>query len=119
MAVLTVQNITGAGLATSYAAASTGGDSFPSDTGERTFLHVKNAGVSPITVTIPPATTTEKLSGVGSFTVPSLGGTVPASGDAMFGPFPRDYVDGLGHVNFTYSSATSVTVAAFSLHKAD
>lgn len=119
MAVLTLNIITSLGVTATYAAATATGDSFPSTSDERVFLHVKNGAASPITVTIPAQTASEKVAGVGPITVPSKGGTVPASGDALFGPFPRDYIGANGQVQVSYSAVTSVTVAAYSLQKAD
>lgn len=118
MAVLTPQTITGAGIAPTYGAAAAGGDSFPVNTDQRHFLHVKNGGASPITVTITPVTLAEKTVGAGSLTVPSLGGSVAATSDKMFGPFPVDYMGANGQVQVTYSAVTTVTVAALVLPKA-
>ena len=53
MALLTRQKITEAGLTPAYAAAGAGGDTIDNADG-KTYLHVKNGGGSPMTVTITP-----------------------------------------------------------------
>lgn len=106
MATLTTQVINLAGLGVTYgtAAAST-----KIVCGERTFLHVKNAAGSSMTVTL---TSTAKVRGQAAADVVI---TVPATtGDMMIGPITPDLfagpTDGLAAV--VYSSTTSVTVAA-------
>lgn len=106
MAILSTQVVALTGLAPTYGAAAGGGDK--SECGERQFVHVKNGGGSPITVTL---TTTAAVRGqtVGNVTV-----SVPASGERMIGPLTADLFagasDGLCAVG--YSGVTSVTVAA-------
>lgn len=120
MAILTVKEMTGVGVASAPVAAAATGDSFPVSTDERTFLHVKNASAGAITVTIPAQTVSEKVGGVGPITVGALGGSVPATtGDMFFGPFPRDYIGAGGQVQVTYSAVTSLTVEAVHMGKAD
>ncbi|MEU5664760.1 hypothetical protein [Streptomyces longwoodensis] len=106
MATLTTQAIALAGLNPTYAPATGGGDKC--ETGDRVFLHVKNGGGSPVTVTLT-ATATVRGQAVSNPTV-----SVPASGERMIGPLQPDLLqsptDGLCAVG--YSSATSVTVAA-------
>jgi hypothetical protein len=106
MATLTPQVVALSGLNPTYAAAAAGGDKCP--VSDRTFLHVKNGGGSPITVTL---TATAAVRGQ---TVANLTVSVPASGERMIGPIQPDLfqspTDGLCAIG--YSSATSVTVAA-------
>jgi hypothetical protein len=106
MATLTTQAIALAGLNPTYAAAAGGGDKC--EVGDRLFLHVKNGGGSPITVTLT-ATAVVRGQAVSNVTV-----SVPASGERMIGPLQSDLLqnatDGLCAIG--YSSATSVTVAA-------
>lgn len=106
MATLGTQVIALAGLGPTYAAAAGGGDKC--EVGDRVFLHVKNGGGSPITVT---------LTSVAAFrgqAVSNVTVSVPASGERMIGPLSSDLLqnasDGLCAIG--YSSATSVTVAA-------
>lgn len=107
MATLTPQAISIAGLTPTFVSAAAGGDKLPP--GSHVFLRVKNAAGSAVTVTVAANSTASGL------TVTSPTVTVPATtGDVLIGPFPPgDYAasaDGL--VAITYSSNTSVTVAA-------
>lgn len=106
MATLTAQAVTIGGLNATYAAAGAGGDKV--SPGDRVFLHVKNGAASPVTVTLAANPTPSGL------TVTSPTVSVPASGDRFIGPLTKtDFAaasDGL--VAITYSSNTSVTVAA-------
>lgn len=106
MATLNPQAITIGGVNATYAAASSGGDKV--GPGDRVFLHVKNGAGSALTVTIAANPTASGL------TVTSPTVSVPASGDRFIGPLSKaDFAaasDGL--VAITYSSNTSVTVAA-------
>ena len=106
MAALTVQNVALIGLAPAYAVAAGGGDTFVNN--PDTFLHVKNGGASPITVTVvTPAT-------VNSIAIADVAVSVPAAGERMIGPFiPTNlFNDSTGVASITYSAVTSVTVAA-------
>lgn len=112
MAVLTVTEITEAGVADGAAAAAGGGDSFANPDDERTVLKVINGGGGSITVTITPAVVAATLPGFGAVTKANGGGSVGAGATRYFGPFPKAYNDANGRVNVTYSGVTSVTVAA-------
>lgn len=76
------------------------------------WLHLKNGGGAPITVTI--VTPGEVLP---DLPVADLAVSVPAGGERLIGPLPAPYfadpADNL--VDVTYSAVTSVTVAAFRL----
>lgn len=108
MATLTVQDINASGITPSYTAASAGGDEFAND--GKTMLHVKNGGVSSITVTI----ISQKTCNQGyqhNLTV-----DVAADGEKMIGPFSAErFNNENGRVQVQYSDVTSVTVAALQL----
>lgn len=106
MSTLTAQVISLTGLSPNYSAAAAG---TKIACGERTFLHVKNAAGSSMTVTIT-ATGTVRGQLAADLVV-----TVPATtGDKMIGPIPAELFAGAsdGLAAITYSSTTSVTVAA-------
>lgn len=121
MAQLTVQTInlglasgTYAGLAPTYVAAATGGDTFL-NLDKRTFLAVINAGGSPITVTINSI----RKCNQGHDHDPAIS-VAATTGVKWIGPFnPNDFNDGNFLVSVTYSAVTSVTVGAFSLSDVD
>ncbi|MFB7288976.1 hypothetical protein [Actinacidiphila glaucinigra] len=107
MPLLAQQPISRAGLSPSYSAAVA---STTVLTGDRAFLHVKNAAGAPMTVTVT-STATQDGQPVADLVV-----TVPATnGDKMIGPLiPRLFAslaDGVS-ASITYSSTTSVTVAS-------
>jgi hypothetical protein len=108
MAALATQIITPQGLAPSYAAAAGGGDTFTPDVD--TFIHVKNAGGSPQTVTV--AVPGNERYGVATADVTC---SVPATtGDRMIGPFPAEiFADSAlsGAAAITYTAVTSLTIA--------
>lgn len=106
MATLTTQVVSLAGLAPAYSAAAAGTKVV---CGERTFLHVKNAAGSSMTVTLA---CTAKVRGQAAADVVI---TVPATtGDQMIGPITSDLFAGVtdGLAVVTYSATTSVTAAA-------
>lgn len=71
-----------------------------------TFLAVKNASGSSITVTVATPYTQDSLS------LADLTATVEDGETRLIGPFPRDsYEQSDGKVNVDWSSGTSVTVA--------
>jgi hypothetical protein len=113
MAVLSKQKLSLAGLAPTYAAAAAGGDTFVNDQadGSRTFLHIKNTGGSPITVTLDDPNS-KQPEGSTAWN-PDLAVTVPATtGDRMIGPVGGRFIDGNGNTAITYSATpTGVTVA--------
>lgn len=104
MALLAAQTITKAGLTPSYGAV-TASDTITAD--DRLFLHVKNAGGSPDTVTLVDAGTTP---GGSAATNPTV--SVPATtGDRMI-YIPQSFVNpATGLVTITHSFTTSVTCA--------
>ena len=108
MAALTTQYILPSGLAPTYGAVSASDTCSPGNT---VFIHVKNAGGSPDTVTV---------TGVGTegygVARPNLTVTVPATtGDRMIGPLKAEWFAGsTGVVTITHSFTTSVTCAVVS-----
>lgn len=109
MAALTVQTLkrTSNGVDLAGAAASAGGDTFP--TTGREFIVVENGGGSSITVTVATTVTVDGLA------VTDLTAVVAAGEKRAIGPFPpatyaADQQPG-GNVALSYSSTTSVTVA--------
>lgn len=111
MALLASQSITRAGTTAAYAAAAGGGDTFVPD--KDTFIQVKNASGSAITVTI----TTPRTDAVGN-AVADNAITVPLTvGDKMIGPFPAEYYADptTGLASIAYSAVTTVTVGVFKL----
>lgn len=104
---IAVQVIDRSGLSPSYAAADGVDQNAFVNNGE-TFLHVKNGGASPITATFQTPGLVDGLA------VADLVVSVPNAEERMIGPFPTAiYNQGVGVVHVDWSSATSVTVAAF------
>lgn len=109
--VLNVQQVALSGLTPAYGAGNAvDGHQFANE-GE-TMLHVKNAGVSPCTVTI-------KTNGykVGGITIPDQTVVVPANnGDKQIGPFDPTIFNQVGGVVWIdLSEAAGVTLGAFKM----
>lgn len=106
MATLTVQEYDRDGLHPDYATCSAGGDTFANN-GD-TIIHVKNAqGAATATVTIKTQATVDGLA------VADKAVTLPATEDAIIGPFPPSiYNTTGGMVELTYDTVVTVTVAA-------
>lgn len=102
MALLATQQIKIAGTEPAYTAAAGGGDTVVSD--DRTFLHVKNGSGDSVTVTIA----TPGL--VGGLAIADATVAIPAGDEFAIGPITRELFGSIAAV--TYSSATTVTVAA-------
>lgn len=112
MATLTPVSPSISGATLTPASASAGGDQFANPRGSG-LVYVKNASGGSINVTIAAQTTTRPAEGAyPAMTVGNLVVAVPSSGERLIGPIPSAYNDGNGNVQITYSSATSVTVAA-------
>lgn len=108
MSLLTIQKVILTGLTPSYDAAAAGGDEFVNS--GRIFIHVKNGGGASIDVTVDSQTPCNQ--GVDHNAVVA----VPAAGERMIGPFPKDrFNDTAGKVQIAYSGVTSVTIAAIEL----
>lgn len=105
MAVLTVQDMTLAGLDVVLVAADVAGDLFAND--GRTFFLVDNADASPINVTINSVE--ECSQGFDHDIVVA----VPNGESRYIGPFnTKRFNNATAQVSVTYSAVTSVTVAA-------
>lgn len=108
MATYTKQVVTLAGLTPAYTAASAT-DNFLPDAD--TFLHVKNGGASPDTVTV-----VTPGNAPGGLAIADVVVSVPAGQERMIGPFPAEqFADPAnavpGNAGVTHSFITSVTVA--------
>jgi hypothetical protein len=106
MALLTYQPIKTTGMTPAFAAATAAGDTVPPDNGG--LLYFKNGGTAATTVTIATPGNTKY-----GAAIPDVAVSVAAGAEAVIGPLPFDLGDfGDGLVHITYSSATSLTVAA-------
>lgn len=104
MATLTVQPLTASGLNPNFVTAGAAGDNFTND--GNVYLHVKNGGVSSITVTI------DSVAPCSYGFDHNLVITVPAGGERLTPRLSRArFNDANDKVNVTYSDNTSVTVA--------
>jgi hypothetical protein len=104
MAQLTAQKILLTGITPVYNVAAVGGDTFLNN--GRTFLHIKNDGVSAITATID----SKALSNFGTDVDVIV--SIPAGSEKIIGTFdPVRFDNDLGIANISYSSVTSVTIA--------
>lgn len=111
MALLTVQQVTLAGLQPEFTPADVAGDQAPMDS-DNVFVVVRNGGASDVDVTINSVKPCDQ-----GFDHDEVV-TVPAGEEAWIGgsKFRRDrFVDSQGRVSWTYSDTASVTVAAFRL----
>jgi hypothetical protein len=106
MATLATQSIVTAGLTPAFVAAAGGGDKCLPGAG--TYLHVKNGGGSPVTVTlVTPATVDTLAVGDRAIVVAAGAEAKIAVPDTLY----RNPTDGLADI--TYSGVTSVTVGVF------
>lgn len=107
MADLTTQVIVETGLAPTYAAAASGGDT-ADISNERTFLHVKNTNAATRDVTVD--STQNCNQGFDHNLVVTVAAT---AGDVMIGPLPRARFGRAsdGRAVITYSAVTGVTIA--------
>ncbi len=113
MAALTIQQATRAGITPTYAAAAAGGDTFAND--GRTFLHVKNGGASPITVTIESQLTAAEIRAGTAEADNAV--VVTNAQERIIGPFAKDaWNSDLGLVEISYTAVTTVTIAAISVN---
>lgn len=113
MATLSIQDITDAGLDVTLSAADAGGDTFNQGARSDVFLYVDNGAASSVTVTVTAANTSKEVPNWGEMTVSDVSVAVPAGEFRLIGPFPLGPFTSTPDVS--YSSATSVTVAAVRL----
>jgi hypothetical protein len=112
---LTAQLTTRAGITPTFTAAAT--DGFAIDNRlQDVLLYIKNAGASPVTVTIGPSKTIDGRT-LAAHTV-----TVANGSEKLVGPFPSDLynknelVTGIAKaLVVTFSATTSVTIAALKI----
>ncbi len=105
MAVLSIQDVTTAGLNPSFVAANVGGDSFPND--GQTSFRIKNGGAASITVTV------NSVAPCNYGFDHDIAVTVGIGADITIGPFSKArFNNSAGQVGVTYTDVTSVTVAA-------
>jgi hypothetical protein len=105
---ITVQAAALAGLNPTYGAANVDGNYFLNSGKE--YLHVKNGGASPITATINSQVNCNQ-----GFDH-DVAVSVPAGGERIIGPFPKDrFNDSSGYVQIAYSGVSSVTVATITV----
>jgi hypothetical protein len=108
MADLTVQRLSQTGLNPSFSAAGASGDTFTND--GNCWLHIKNGGASPVTVTITARTPCNHG------TLHNLAITVPAGEERISPRLEQSrFNDSNGKVSISYSATTSVTVGVFGL----
>lgn len=104
MALLTVQQITAAGVVPQTpVAAAPGGDTFSNN--GRTKLIIANGGGSGITVTISAQIACDMG------TLHDITNSIAAGATEIMGPFSTRYNDSSGLVHVGYSAVTSVTVS--------
>lgn len=105
MAVLSVQQLTSAGVTPTFGAAAAGGDKFANN--GRTFLVVKNGGGSEVTVTLDSKKNCDQ-----GFDH-NIQVAVAAGAEKWIGSLePNRFNNSSGEVEASYSAVTSVTVAA-------
>lgn len=110
MATLTVNVLTEDDDNISLVAADVAGDEYANS--NRTFLYVDNQDASSTNVTITVQTTTVEVSGFGTLTKADKVVAVPAGEQRWIGPVPAAYDDASKNVQVSYSSVTSLSVAA-------
>lgn len=107
---LTPQIISLAGVVATYQAAAGAGDTLPCNS--TAFLIYRNAGGSPIVVTVnrPPSATYEP-----NVAITPVAVTVPAGGERWFGPVSKDFIDiNLGDPGTFITGASKGTLASVS-----
>lgn len=105
MAELTVQDISHAGLNTTYAAAAAGGDTFKNSGKE--FIHIKNGHTASQDVTA------DSVAPCNQGFDHNVQVTVPNAEERMIGPFAPGRFG--AEVALTYSGVTSLTIAIIRL----
>lgn len=113
MATITVNNSSLSGLIINdqLTAAAGGGDVFAND--GKTYFVVNNGSGASINVTFTAQNTSVSKSGYGNVSITDTVVAVDAGDETIIGPFPTARFNNTsGQVSVSYSSATSVTVAA-------
>ncbi len=113
MAALSVHTLDIDGVAITYASAAGGGDTFANDGTERTFLIAVNADASSTNITFTNQLSAEKVPGFGQVDFSDKVIAVAAGATKVIGPFKtKQWNNTSGAVAVSYSSVTSLTVAA-------
>lgn len=99
------QDVNRNGLTPTYGAANAGGNTVPNN--GQVLLHVKNGSGASINVTIATSVAMDGLE------LPDRVVAVPANSEKIIGPFPpKTYNTASGELLVTFSSVTTVTIAA-------
>jgi len=115
MATIVAQAVSESGITPVYTATEVGGDLV--DNGGNTFLHFINAGESTITITVAAQITSVENEMYGDLTKANATLSLEAGVDGFIGPFTTGaYNDTNNQISITYSSVTSLTVAALYLN---
>jgi hypothetical protein len=112
MATLTRQSLIEAGISITESNADALGDKATNGDGKTVFL-VNNGSTASINVTITEQMSDRNDPTYGTLTKSNVVKSVAAGAIAIIGPFPpAAFNDANGDVNISYSSATTITVAA-------
>jgi hypothetical protein len=116
VAALTVQTPNVVGITPTYAAGSSGGDTFAALAGARYLLHMKNTSGGALTVTIDDPTSPVPAGTLAATFNPDITISVPATtGDKMMFLDASRFRDANGNWNITYSAnpPTGLTLGVF------
>ena len=115
MATIVAQAVSESGISPTYTATDVAGDFV--DNGGNTFLHFINADELETTITITAQTTSVDNQLYGDLTKANATLVLAASSEGFIGPFPTAaYSNDDQQIAITYSSVTSLTVAALYLN---
>lgn len=112
MATIARQKVINTGLEVAYSNCAGGGDVADNSDG-KTFLHVKNASVGDITVTVTPQNPNVNTGTHGAAVVATVAVVVTAGEQRLIGPFPKQaFNNSSKQLVITYSGVTTLTIAA-------
>lgn len=115
MATIVAQAVSESGLSATYTAADVAGDVV--DNSGHIFLHFKNADESTTTITVTAQVTSIDNQMFGDVTKANASLALAADTEGFIGPFPTAaYSNDDQQIEITYSSVTSLTVAALYLN---
>ncbi len=112
MALISVTDITVAGVTNTLAAVNSS-DTFVDDGTGRTYIEVLNGSGGAITVTIPDVKTSVVVPGYGTLVPGDIAVSVANGARKLIGPFTDAYRDASGVVTVQYSGTSTVTAAAY------
>tara|TARA_R110002051_G_scaffold194750_1_gene262973 strand:+ start:259 stop:609 length:351 start_codon:yes stop_codon:yes gene_type:complete len=116
MATITLQEVSETGSSPTYTATDVAGD-VVDNVRRNTFLHFKNGAELEITVTIVAQTTSVDNQMYGDLTKANATLVLAAATEGFIGPFPTAaYSNDDNQIEITYSSVSSLTVAALYLN---